>query len=333
MITLKKYGRTWHIYGDESLLEPWAENIEQIQGDLIKQNKKRSVWHVVADDDNDYFIKHERKFHFPFTASKAKKEYQAYALLEKKGIPCAECSAWSSTLHDSILVTRALPETFCSLLKFWYMKQEVNLPLLQKLCDFLADIAHAGIYHPDFHAGNLMTDGESIVIIDPVGIKDISPDNSLERDMLVPLELTFGEVPLEQVAEMLHSSGLFSSIEETRERLQRMNDHQMTQVKDTWEKRRNQILSGTSKFATEVEPGKFFRNSAWFSPVLKHPNDIFEEKIFPESEAVEIWVNSFRAQLLKEKLQNIPVIYEKIDQKVKISFLKEKKYSFFYGFR
>ena len=40
MITLKKYGRTWHINGTEQLLSPWAENVEDIPGTLIKKNKK-----------------------------------------------------------------------------------------------------------------------------------------------------------------------------------------------------------------------------------------------------------------------------------------------------
>ena len=48
MITLKKYGRKWHIYGEENLLVPWAENVENIRGDLIKKNRNREVRRVIS---------------------------------------------------------------------------------------------------------------------------------------------------------------------------------------------------------------------------------------------------------------------------------------------
>lgn len=178
-----------------------------------------------------------------------------------------------------------------------------------------------------------MTDGENIVMIDPVGVVEKESTDTPEPGMLIPLVLAFGEVPMEEIAKILHQSGLFSSVEETLNCLKEVEKQQRELIENEWGKRRKQILSGSSKFATEVEPGKFFRNSAWFAPLLKYPENILEEKEFSVSEAEEIWVSSFRSQLLKEKLQNLPVIYEKIDQKVKISFLKEKKYSFFYGFR
>ena len=333
MIRVRKYNRTWHIYGEESLLSPWAKNVENISGTLVKKNAKRGVWLVSSDDGQNYYVKRERKFHLPFTVSKAEKEYLAFALLEEKGIPCVECSAWSATFDDSILVTKALPKAFQSLQKYWYMKPEADLKLLQNLCDLLAEIAKAGITHPDFHAGNLMTDGESIVLLDPVGIAEIEPTDKPEPKMLIPLVIAFGEIPMEQIAGMLHKSGLYETEESALAVLRQVEVQQHSLIEKEWEKRRKQILSGTSKFATEVEKGKFFRNSAWNAPLLKYPEDVLEEKEFSESEGKEIWVESFRSQLMKKECENVPVIYEKIGEKVRIYFLKDKKYSFFYGFR
>ena len=333
MISLKKYGRKWHIYGDETLLSPWAENVENIQGSLIKKNSNRKVWLVTAEDGNCYYIKRERKFHLPFTVSKAEKEYRAYALLGEKGIPCADCCAWSTTFDDSILATRALPQTFCSLLKYWYTKPEVDLNFLQKLCNFLAFVVKAGIYHPDFHSENLLSNGEYIVMIDPVGVTEAEPTSSPSIRMLVPLTVMFGDIPMEEIAKTLHGSGLFDSQEETLKQLTLLQAQQRELIEQEWSKRERQILSGTSKFATEVEPGKFFRNSAWFAPLLRYPEKILEEKVLPESEANDLWLRSFRCQLLKEKCDEVPIIYEKTGANVKISLLKDKKYSFFYGFR
>lgn len=333
MITLKKYGRKWHIYGEENLLVPWAENVENIRGDLIKKNRNREVRRVISADGAEYYVKRERRFHIPFTHSKAEKEYLAFALLEEKGIPCAECSAWSASLDDSILVTRALPETFCSLLRYWYMKPEKDLIFLQKLCDFLADTAKAGIWHPDFHAGNLMTNGEDIVLIDPVGITEAEPTDSPEGGMLIPLVIAFGEVSLEEIGVMIHKSGLYASETTAVEVLRQVEKQQHELIEKEWEKRRKQILAGSSKFATETEPGKFFRNSAWFAPLLKYPENILEEQEISAEEAETIWIESFHCQLMKKPCERIPVIYEKNADKTKISFLIEKKYSFFYGFR
>ena len=333
MISLKKYGRKWHIYGDEKLLLPWAENIENIPGTMIKKNRNRSVLRVSSEDGQDYYVKRERRFHFPFTQSKAEKEYLAFALLEEKGIPCAECSAWSASFDDCILVTRALPETFRELLKYWYMKPETDLIFLQKLCDFLAYTAQAGISHPDFHAGNLMTNGEDIVLIDPVGIAETEPNSSPEGGMLIPLAIAFGEVPMKEIAGMLHNSGLYASETEAHEVLLQVEKQQHELIDKEWEKRKKQILRSSSKFATEAEPGKFYRNSAWFAPLLKYPEEILEVQEFSAEEAENIWVESFRNQLKKKQCERIPVIYERNGEKTKISFLMEKKYSFFYGFR
>ena len=151
--------------------------------------------------------------------------------------------------------------------------------------------------------------------------------------MLIPLVIAFGEVPMEHIAEMLHDSGLFESKEETLKRLQEVEKQQQELVLGEWGKRRKQILSGTSKFATEVEPGIFYRNSACFTPFFQIPEDVLEEKELPAKEAEDLWVESFRCQLLKKKCDDLPLIYEKNDKKVKIYLLKNKKYSFFYGFR
>ena len=333
MITLKKYGRTWHINGTEQLLSPWAENVEDIPGTLIKKNKNRQVRLVSAADGNHYYVKREKKFHFPFSLSKAEKEYQAFALLERKGIPCVECSAWSATAKDSILVTKALPGTFCSILEYWYKQPEADQEFLQKLCLFLANTVKAGITHPDFHAGNLMTDGEKIVLLDPVGISETVPTDSPASGMLIPLVIAFGDIPLKIIAGILHRAGSFVTEDEALSILYQVEKQQHDLIRKEWEKRRKQILSGTSKFATEVESGKFIRNSAWFAPMLNYQEDSLETEEFPAAEAEEIWVDSFRSQLQKTPCKKIPVIYKRNGAKSTVSFLTDKKYSFFYGFR
>ena len=99
MISIKKYGRKWHIYGEESLLAPWAEDIDQIPGQLIKKNKNRKVWRVTANNGVDYFVKRERKFHLPFTVSKAEKSTWHTHCWKKKGFPAL------NVLHGLPLLT------------------------------------------------------------------------------------------------------------------------------------------------------------------------------------------------------------------------------------
>ena len=253
--------------------------------------------------------------------------------MNAKGIPAAECTAWSASRNDSILVTAALPNEFCSILEYWYSKPEADLEFLQTLCDFLTNTVRSGITHPDFHAGNLMTNGKEIVMIDPVGIKETAPTNSPDGGMLIPLFLAFGEIPMEEIAAMLHRSGLYNSLEETLKKLRGVEKQQFDLIEREWEKRKKQILSGSSKFAVETEPGKFLRNSAWFSSGREYTEDMLETFEFLEEEAKQIWLHSFRCQLMKKKCEKIPVIYEKDGKKVKISLLKNKKELFFYGFR
>ena len=333
MIRLKKYGRLWNLCRTEQMLSSWAENPENISGILIKKNRNRAVWRVCADDGKTYFVKREKKFRFPFIASKAEKEFSAFALLKEKGIPAAECTAWSATMKDSILVTAALPDDYISIAEYWYSKPETDLEFLHHLCVFLKKIAQSGIRHPDFHAGNLMTNGKEIVMIDPVGIEATEESNTPQSWILIPLMTVLGDIPRETIVEMLHTAGVYPTVFEAETMLEKMKKQQYELIEREWEKRQKQILSGTSKFATETGPGKFLRNSAWFSPGREYSENMLETTELPEPEARELWLNSFRCQLMKTKCDIVPVIYEIKGKNGLISVLKDKKALFFYGFR
>ena len=333
MKKLKKYGRLWHFNGDEALLSPWAENINQTPGILIKKNQKRSVWRVNADDGESYFVKHEFRFHVPFTLSKAEKEFNAFLLLKEKEIPCAEYTAWTAASRDCIVVSRALPDRYTSILQYWYSQENPDMEFAGQLCKFLGKISKAGLTHPDFHAGNLMTDGQEIVLIDPVGIKSALSTNAPDSEMLIPLNILCGDIPSDTLAEMLHGAGLYSNRKEALERLEEMELRQKNLINGEWEKREKQILKGSSKFSFETEPGRFVRNTAWFSRISETGEKDLETVEYSPEEGKKIWTESFRAQLLKKKCDRIPVICSFKGEKVKISYLKGKKNSFLYGFR
>ena len=333
MRTLRKYGRIWHLSGEEVFLTPWAEDLDEVRGTLVKKNKNRFVWRVRGFDGADYFVKRERRFNFPFVPSKAEREFKSYELLEKKNLPCAEYVAWSATLDDCVIVSRALPPRFHSVFQHWYSTPECPMDFLRVLCDFLADVAKAGIFHPDLHIANLMTDGEDIVLIDLAGISEAEPTTEPCTDMLTPLTEAFGDIPMKTIAEYVHSAGLFRSADDAEQVLYKLEQETQDRITGEWEKRKHQILSGTSKFATETEPGKFVRNSAWFAPVLRYPEEELEERTFPSEEGEALWLESFQDQLRKRKREKVPVVYEKKGGNVRILFLRDKKFSFFYGFR
>lgn len=333
MNTVRKHGRKWHLSEGPEFLEPWAEDLDNIPGVLVKKNRNRSVWRVESFDGNDYFVKRERRFNLPFVPSKAEREFRSFALLEKKGLPCAEYVAWSATVDDCVIVSRALPARFHSVFQHLYSTPECPVEFLKKLCGFLADVAKAGIFHPDLHIGNLMTDGEDIVFIDLAGIVEAEPTNEPCTDMLTPLSEVYGDIPMRTIAEMVHSAGMFRSPEDAEKVLLQLEQETQDRITGEWEKRKRQILSGTSKFATETKPGKFVRNSAWFAPVLRYPEDELEEQILPPDEAEKLWLQSFEDQMRKKKREKVPIVYEKIDGKTRILLLKDKKFSFFYGFR
>ena len=334
MKKIRKHGRTWHIPGESGVPDFRADDPAANAGILIKKNRKRSVWKVTLPDKTGYFIKKEKRISIPFFfPSKAEKEFRAFQFLQKKGIPCAEYVTWSATFRDSIVISRALPEEFCSLQQYWFSRQEADRDFLKKLCEFLSGIAQAGLFHPDFHSGNLMTDGEKIVLIDPVGIRHAEPTSSPGIAMLVPLAPVSGDIPMDELAEILHSSGLYSSAGAAREKMLNLQRRQYELILNEWEKRTRQILSGSSKFATETESGKFIRHSAWFQflePSEEAQLEVFE---FPSDEGERYWLDSFRDQLMKNKREDVPVIFRKNGNKVQIFVEKNKKKMFFYGFR
>ena len=135
MKQIKIGGRIWNTEDEIEVLLPWAEQLNHLPAAPIKQNKNRSVWKLQTENGEFCFLKVEQKFQFPFFPSKAEREFRAYKLLAENGIPCAEYSAWSATRNDCMIVSRALPESFRSVLEYWYRLPQPSESFLQVLCE------------------------------------------------------------------------------------------------------------------------------------------------------------------------------------------------------
>ena len=96
-----------------------------------------------------------------------------------------------------------------------------------------------------------------------------------------------------------------------------------------WEKRRRQILSGNSKFS-HTEGNREIRHSLWHEPVpLPEETELSIRELDMPTARTE-WLESFRRQLRGEKLDAVPLIFEKNGAKARLFTLSGEKKSYFF---
>ena len=109
---VRRNGWEWFL-NDPSVLEPWAEKMEELATDPLKRNGVRSVFRTEDSAGHGCFVKLESKNGLLNRIrnrffSKAESEYNSGRLLLSCGIPCADYLAWGRRGGASAVVSRAL---------------------------------------------------------------------------------------------------------------------------------------------------------------------------------------------------------------------------------
>lgn len=171
----------WHL-DDPEILRPWFPNFREIMAtNTVKANTQRDVFHVETDGGK-YFVKF---FHptslFQKTRSnilpKALSEMTSAKLLSSGGIKTPRIAAWGKKGSESMLVSEAVIDA-PDARRYWFSGalsgQAERKKFLDKFSEFLRKFLDSGLYHPDFHLGNILVSGRkeniSFVMIDPYGV-------------------------------------------------------------------------------------------------------------------------------------------------------------------
>ena len=289
-----------------------AENLrKRILSDFeieqIKQNPKRKVYRLSFPSGEELYLKlfarqniFRSVLRFP-----ARVEYQSARQLEQLGLPVIRYLAWGRFPNSGgFCISEGIPDAVPA-------RQYVFQTLIHELDrqpDFFRQLAAAiriladqRIRHPDLHLGNILWSLKTrqLYLADPWGVHPTPFWRFRNRmELCWPwLELK-GSVPDEILLQGIRESGLATD-SETASRLLNLTliryERRMRQHKEKFEIR---ILSGKSKFATEVilPEGKCaFRHSDWYAPPETFElNPKWHRVVFStEQESREIWLNSF----------------------------------------
>ena len=214
---------TWHVLEDweSALIGPDGLRLQewrrQSAVQVVKHGGHRTVYRVELPD-RAFFVKHYRCRRFRevvrhvFRASAARREWRKAEEVVRRGIATIRPVAWGQEIRgglvgDNYFVSEAIPRT-CSL-EEWVAEQLPQRPprmrsalrrlLLVDVARFVAAIHQAGIWHNDFHAGNVLvqsapaeSDGGGsarsfqMYLIDLPGVRFSKPlDWPASRDSLV----------------------------------------------------------------------------------------------------------------------------------------------------
>ena len=166
----------------DGILDSWFNDIpEAVKHTVIKSSTERDVFKIKFNSRN-YFVKYShpssilQKIRALF-CPKLIKEYNTVKLLQKYNISTPVPVAAGYRGAESILITEAVENAY-DVRTFWfsnYSDLSVRKKFLSAYALFLKSIFKTGLFHPDFHPGNILVQSENnqykFYLIDTYGIK------------------------------------------------------------------------------------------------------------------------------------------------------------------
>lgn len=287
--------------------------------ELVKRNPKRRVFRLSCPDGSSLYLKlfaHQnfiqRRLYFY-----AENEYAAARKLEKLDLPVIRYLAWGYLKDGGFCLSEGIPEAVSC--RRWFFESLIHQPAEQaEFIDLLSDLTSQlfarRIRHPDYHLGNILFSSKTrqLYLPDPWGVHPLLFGFRSKRqriELCHPWLEIRGSVPESQLLEGIQLSGLSSSADEAEKLLDETAALHAGRLRRHRKKMDQRILSGKSKFATEIvlPEGKCaFRHTEWFEPpaVLQLSPDWHRVEYKSELESRAAWLDSF---LLIPPMNNPPL--------------------------
>lgn len=323
MNTLKKIkisGWTWFVKKPD-LLKSWFPDFKNIlEKNSIKKNAKRSVFTVDADGEK-YFVKYNSTDDslskiISYLHPKSRTELDGAEILRSAGIGTMDVEGWGFCNSQSMLVTNELKGTI-NAKNFWFDTVSVDDKkkklFLSKLAALVSDLIRNGIFHPDFHLGNLLVSPVSMdfSVIDPYGVKKMS---KMGEAHLVKMLAIFGSLrgeiteanAVEILDDVIAKAGI-AKFADTKNLWRKIVKAEDLEMEKRWPKRKKHILDESPKYVSRC--GEWLiRNSISGMPLAgmdEIPLSCIDEKfevvrLVPEK-ALELWTDSFMDDFLRKK--------------------------------
>ena len=272
----------------------------------VKQNPKRKVYRLNCPDGTALYLKLfarqgllNRKFRFYASC-----EYLAARRLAGLGLPVIRYLAWGRLRYGGFCISEGVPEAIQARQYFFEtlsVRPDLRKDFFERLSETTLLMVQNRICHPDFHLGNILYSRleRKIYLADPWGVRQcwFWREHHLELLCLPWLEMS-GSVPEDEILTGLQESGLAQNRSSARSLLARTAASYESRRRKHWKKLSARILSGRSKYATEVEllSGRCaFRHTEWFEPPEKLEMDPAwtKNEFATEAESRAIWLDSF----------------------------------------
>jgi hypothetical protein len=313
---------------DSALLHGWFERWEDYARDsAVKKNPVRTVFRI----DDLFFVKVEQPFEFrrqirSFLLPKAGREFLVARALEAEGVPVVKHLGWAKCGSSNMLLTEAVPDAR-SVLEYWYSEivygNKAKKKFLDGFCAFLKQFLDSGFYHPDFHIGNILYSPakEEFLLVDVYGLS--RPEKlsvrQLDEHSRIILELA-GRLSDQEACELLLKIRDDFSLEEAQDFWRKGLEKKALAANKNWPKRRAQIQDNYSKFIEIVDkddiefllrkqPGPVPAVALNRIPGCLNGNN-FDIMRLPHDEAEDLWLESFRLELLGIDHPR-PLVFEK----------------------
>lgn len=318
---------TWFIE-NTALLHGWFERWQEFARDsVVKENPVRVVFKV----EDIFYVKLEQPDDFwrklrNFFSPKAAREFAVGHALESAGVPVVKHLGWAKCGSSNMLLTEAMPDS-CSVHEYWHNKivygNASKKIFLDSFAEFLQIFFASGFYHPDFHLGNILyspTTG-NFALVDVYGVSrpnELSEKQTNEHSRIF-LELYRG-LSDSEAANFLMQVSNDLTLEDANNFWKENLAAKAVQAEKNWPKRQAQIQKNYSKFVEflHISGNEFLvRKIPGSIPAVsldKIPNSLngnyFDIIQLPHAEAENLWLESFRLELLGiDHLR--PLVFEK----------------------
>ncbi len=314
---------------DESRLVPWFSIYPEVEEKFtVKATDNACIFRVQDSQKRAYYVKHEtpasiKEHVIAWFSSRAKAVFESAQILKAANIPCAEYPGWGKSGTESMLLSVEIPETV-SALEYWFRIVPHNAALrrefLSNLSELIGMYVRESVVQQDLTLEHILvkTNGSEMYVISPCEVE--KRNGGLSRAdklaLLKPFVEVRGEVSSDSATIAILESGIAADSLDASELWHDAIDDEEENIEENyWPENSDSVILDDSgplcRILRDGEDVTLIRNTIWHTeiPVPDDSNSIAEE--LSEDEAEKIWMDSFKAQLLRQQYPRVPLSWER----------------------
>ena len=242
----------WHFSGE---CPDWQQPRMLVKSNAVRQVYAlgKPVTHFVKIEKNTSFSANFRALFL----CKARAEFQIGKLLEQRGIPVVEYTAWGTHTPYQIVISRAFAGSYSAHRYLYreivYAGQKGNT-FIYDLKKFLQCFIRGKCNHPDLHLGNILYNPETreMRLVDVYGVKTVRELGEREYFQIAHLVTELSPLLAQQEQQQFL---LDLELPEVPKLLERIQNYELCRFKHDVERRLHQLQNGYDKFATITHKG------------------------------------------------------------------------------